>query len=366
MSPGEMLMTADWRRLALAAMAATAMSFACLCPADAQTAADPQAAPAKGASKAKKAAAAKKQNPDDAQEMLDTAFKLLEEGKSEKAEEILTTLLKGGKLPPALLAKGFLYRGIAYRQQKKSTQAIADLTSALWVKGGLAEAERKDALRQRSSAYQEAGLSDGGGDPVAAAMPSNARPVATRTASASGLAEDGSAASPPKQGGGWNPFAGWFGGSSSSSPSPPQESGPSGPTASIEPATPGRPASSGWSSSTEVRGGSSGSISTAAAPQSSVQPAAETRVAAVRPDGKFRVQVGMMRTEAEAQALAARLKRDHAAVLAAREPEIDQAVVGNMGSFYRVRVGPYANAGEGQAACAKLRGPGIDCMVVSQ
>jgi len=74
----------------------------------------------------------------------------------------------------------------------------------------------------------------------------------------------------------------------------------------------------------------------------------------------------MTRTEAEAQALASRLKRDHAAALAAREPEIDQAVVGNMGSFYRVRIGPYASAGEGQAACAKLRSPGIDCMVVGQ
>jgi cell division septation protein DedD len=364
MSPGETLMSGDWRKLAFAALAAAAMSFAYLEPVEAQT------APAKTAAspKAKKAAAAKKEDPADAQQTLEAAFKLLEDGKSEQAEETLTALLKGGKLPPAIMAKAFLYRGIAHRQQKKSTQAIADLTSALWVKGGLAEADRKDALRQRTSAYQEAGLSDGG-DPVADAMPNGARPASTRTASAAGLSEDNGAAA-PKQGGGWslnNPFAGWFGAaSSSSSGPPPQESDTTGSTASIERTATRRPASSGWSSSTQVSGGSNPSAGSTNAPSTAPPVAAETRTAAARPDGRYRVQVGMTRTEAEAQALASRLKRDHAAALAAREPEIDQAVVGNMGSFYRVRIGPYASAGEGQAACAKLRSPGIDCMVVSQ
>ncbi|MGE3702487.1 MAG: hypothetical protein AB7G08_27480, partial [Hyphomicrobiaceae bacterium] len=121
-----MLMSGDWRKLAFAALAAAAMSFAYLEPVEAQT------APAKTAAspKAKKAAASKKGNPADAQQTLDAAFKLLEDGKSEQAEESLTALLKGGKLPPAIMAKAFLYRGIAHRQQKKTTQAIADLTSA--------------------------------------------------------------------------------------------------------------------------------------------------------------------------------------------------------------------------------------------
>jgi hypothetical protein len=73
----------------------------------------------------------------------------------------------------------------------------------------------------------------------------------------------------------------------------------------------------------------------------------------------------MVRSEGEAQALAAKVKREHAA-LATREPEIDQTVVGNMGSFYRVRVGPFATQADGQAACAKLRSSGLDCLVVTQ
>ena len=74
----------------------------------------------------------------------------------------------------------------------------------------------------------------------------------------------------------------------------------------------------------------------------------------------------MARTRDEAQVIADRVRRDYAAALAAREPEIDEAVVGNMGSFHRVRVGPFATHGEGQAACAKLKGSGLDCLVVTQ
>jgi cell division septation protein DedD len=89
-------------------------------------------------------------------------------------------------------------------------------------------------------------------------------------------------------------------------------------------------------------------------------------IAAARPEGKFRVQVAMVRSQDEAMAVAAKVKRDYAGALAAREPEIDQAVVGNMGSFYRVRVGPFATQNEGQQACARLKGSGLDCLVVTQ
>ena len=70
-----------------------------------------------------------------------------------------------------------------------------------------------------------------------------------------------------------------------------------------------------------------------------------------------------MRTEAEAQALVAKAKRE--AALASRQAAIDQAVLGNMGAFYRVRFGPFASAQETQAVCDKLRGSGIDCRPVA-
>jgi cell division septation protein DedD len=366
-------MTGDWRRLALAALAATAVAFACITHVEAQA---PAQAPAKTAAKkapakaadaehaddgdeaAKKPAKKKKQDPAEAQRAIDAALALLEAGKSDPAAQALTTVLGGGNLPPAIMAKALLYRGIAYRQQKKPAQAIADLTSALWLKGGLGEADRSDAMKQRSSAYQEAGLADSGG-PIAPAMPA-AR--ATRTASASEtVASPGASAVPKQSSGGWaNPFAGWFSGSSSapSSPLAQQPTPTPSTTASIEasqPAPAAGPApatkSSGWTRNTEVRGGS--------------EPAATT-VAAAKPEGRFRIQIGMMRTQGEAQALAAKVKREYGAALATREAEIDEAVVGNMGSFYRVCIGPFASAQEGQAACGKLKGTGIDCLVVAQ
>lgn len=382
-----------WRRLALAASVAAALGMVCAVSVEAQ-------APPKSAAKAKaKAKAAKqeeaeqaegedapakkpkkvKQDPAQAQKTIDQAVKLLEAGKASEAAQALTAVLSGGNLPPAIMAKALLYRGIAYRQQKMPAQAIADLTSALWLKGGLAESDRSDALRQRASAYQEAGLTEGGGT-VAPAVPGAAR-APTRTASAAqgwntatvnsgpssnlAPAAQSEPAAPAQSGGGWslsNAFAGLFGGSSSGSTAAPPRTAPET-TASIEPVRSqageppaARPRTSAWTRNTEVRGSQP-----AAAPAPAVASAAPAK-----PEGRFRIQVGMVRTQDEAQALAAKVRREHAAALAAREPEVDQAVVGNMGSFYRVRVGPFATQADGQAACAKLRGSGLDCMVVTQ
>jgi cell division protein FtsN len=382
----------DWRWLTVAALSAAAVATACLATADAQ--APPKAATKKakqakeaeqdqdGDEAAKKAAAKKKkQDPAEAQRTIDASVKMLESGKAEAAQQGLTGVLGGGNLPPAIMAKALYYRGIAYRQLKKPAQAIADLTSALWLKGGLTQSDRADALKQRSSAYAEAGLTEGGAT-VVAAVPGSSNPTAaepgaapratTRTASAakgwgtetttSSLAPQEAPVENKQSGSGWtmgNPFAGWFGGSTAASASTPPPSATPTTTASIPPsepaAAPARPKSSGWARNTEVQG----AAATASSPPASAAPAA-------KPEGRFRIQVGLARTEGEAQALASKVKRDYAAALATREPEIDQTVVGNMGSFYRVRVGPFATAADSQAACAKLKGSGLDCLVVTQ
>jgi cell division protein FtsN len=46
--------------------------------------------------------------------------------------------------------------------------------------------------------------------------------------------------------------------------------------------------------------------------------------------------------------------------------EIDEAVIGSMGTFYRVRLGPYADAKEPTQLCKTLRPQGFDCLVVTQ
>src|SRR6185295_1354706 len=112
----------------------------------------------------------KKTDPAEAQRAVEAAGKLVEAGKTDQAVQSLTTTLSAGNLPPAILAKAFMYRGMAYRQQQKPANAVADLTSALWLKGGLSPADRSTAMQARSAAYREAGLTETG-QALAAASP---------------------------------------------------------------------------------------------------------------------------------------------------------------------------------------------------
>jgi hypothetical protein len=308
----------------------------------------------------KAASTKKKQDPAEAQRAVESAAKLLEAGKSEQVIQVLTQVLAGGSLPPTVMAKAMLYRGMAYRQQKKPAQAIADLTSALWLKGGLSASERSDTLKQRAAAYQEAGLTESGQVAETAALPelhgkervasaSGNWGTATTAASAPKSTPEPSSVPASQSSGGWNLFGNLFGGGSASSAPAAEPVANSGTAASMPKPSTARPqVATAWASNTQVHGG--------------------TAVAVVhaKPEGKFRIQLANVRTKQEALAIASRLKREHGALLASREPEVDEAVVGNMGAFYRVRIGPFATQQEGQAACAKIKGGGLDCLVLAQ
>jgi hypothetical protein len=370
----------DWRAMALTALGATALVMGAMLQAAAQTqtkaaaqSSDPNSGQETGEDKA--APKKKKQDPIEAQRAIDGALRLVEAGKSDPAVQALTATLAGGNLPAGMMAKALLYRGIAYRQQHKPAQAIADLTSALWLKGGLSETDRADALRQRASAYQEAGLSESGQATVAA-VPGAARPKTQTTSSlfswgagettpasapthsASLAPEPSSVSAPQSESGGWNLFGNLFGGGSpASAPATKTATPESAPSPAQAAAL--TPAMKGWSSNTQVHGAPAQIETSAIAAKPEARPEA-------RPEGRFRVQLAIVRSQEEAQAVATKVKREHAQVLAAWEPQIDQAVIGNMGAFFRVRVGPFATPSEGQAVCAKLKGSGLDCLLVTQ
>jgi tetratricopeptide (TPR) repeat protein len=88
--------------------------------------------------------------------------------------------------------------------------------------------------------------------------------------------------------------------------------------------------------------------------------------AAAEPAGKFHVQVAAVRTRSEAYALAVRLVAQYGSELGGRKPQVDDKVIGSMGTFYRVRLGPYASAEEPKHLCGSLRSSGFDCLVVAQ
>jgi cell division septation protein DedD len=80
----------------------------------------------------------------------------------------------------------------------------------------------------------------------------------------------------------------------------------------------------------------------------------------------YRVQVAAVRSRRDADELVARLQQEHRAKLGQRVPVVDEAVFGNMGTFYRVRLGPFADAGEPSRLCATLNASGFDCLVLAQ
>ncbi len=84
--------------------------------------------------------------------------KAFEAGKFTSAISSLSNALSIGGLSSQQMAKALYYRGVAYRKTGKSAQAISDLTSAVWLKNGLSDADRASAMENRQGAYQEAGL----------------------------------------------------------------------------------------------------------------------------------------------------------------------------------------------------------------
>lgn len=386
-------------------------------PAQAPSPAPPGKA-AKGAAKSQPAAEAGKKDPAAALKSLESGVRAYEAGKLDPAAQSLTAALAGG-LPSKQMARALYFRGLTFRKQGKPALAISDLTSAIWLKGGLDETERAAAIESRAAAYREAGLGEPppvGGDgarvaarggsadapaapqpaapaPVASPSPSpRAAPAASSPASWQTATKGGASASGPvlaaapdtaatpdtssvaSGGSGLGSFFGnLFGGAATAGATP----GPSttASTTATSPASGPASATSSWSDATSVATGKSRPPAAAAAP-ASPPAAAPVRTAAAAPTaavpaapalkGKYRLQVAAVRSRAEAETLAAKLKQAHGSAIGGREPVIEQSVIGAMGTFYRVRVGPYADASEPRQLCSRIKPDGFDCLVVTQ
>lgn len=334
--------------------------------------------------------------------ILDAAEKSIQAGRADTAVGALNGVLTKGGVPGRQMARGLYLRGLAYRRQSKPAQAIADLTSALWLKGGLTEIERAAAIKARSDASREAGLPEPGAPPqevaaipaVPTPQPTPARvtipeaapkPIAsTRVATASAptrpaptrIAAPGTAGPPatsswssgtevtPRperaapqppapESGGFSSFLNGLLGSPQPSPPPPQ---PTPPAVAAKP----------WDSATQAVPSSKPAPAPSRAVRTASLPSPAAASTAKPVTGGFRAQIALMRSREEAAKVAARVKAQHGEALASREPVIDETVLGSMGKFYRVRIGPYASATEPSALCNRLRPKGFECMVVTQ
>lgn len=437
-----------------------------------------------GAEAAQKAAAtagdAKQAAAAAAHKAYDGGLKSFANGKQQAAVDQLSTALRVGRLSSSEMAKALYTRGRAYKQLKKPGLAISDLTSALWLKNGLAGADRKGATEERAEAYRMAGLGDGSSVPdaiasddpnpsAAAAAPAQAAPAPAAAApapaqasvaipAASGGAEqrivqaDGvtrqspdsekardaanarrlaaesiesnglrsvavqslvsapnSAPSAPapapassftvaanapaeqpsattsapalsalptettataepspslssvgKSIGGF--FSNIFNGGSSSAQAPANDGAASVTTASTTPVA----ATSSWANSTSVAAGNAAPATQVAAVTTAKAAAAPAKPAKSKfSKGKYKIHIAAVRSRAEAEALAQQVAAKEGAALKDRVPVVDEAVIGSMGTFYRVRVGSYASADESRGICNKLRSGGFDCLVVT-
>jgi cell division protein FtsN len=76
--------------------------------------------------------------------------------------------------------------------------------------------------------------------------------------------------------------------------------------------------------------------------------------------GGFLLQIGSYKSEAEASVSWQAYKAAHPAV-SGYSPDIHRAELGAKGTWYRLRVGPFASLSEANAACAKVKASGGNC-----
>jgi len=315
----------------------------------------------------------------------EAGIKAYQDGKTDLAIRALSKALNGGGLESPKMAKALYYRGMSYRKKDKPGLAISDLTSAIWLKDGLDYASQQEAMSARIAAYREAGISDVPQLPAGSVMMASSGDSAAgggwQTATADqgppvgSLDATGPQYAPPSpsqpqsssSGGGIGGFfnsvtngvTSLFGGGSSSSSSSDEDVT----TASLSSSNEASTSAASWSGNTEV----AVSSSQAGEPAPFVtQVATASPAASGMPSGKYRLQIASVRSRVEADNLAHRVVAEYGADLGPRAPIVDEAVIGSMGTFYRVRVGPYANAAEPQKLCGKLQANGFDCLVVTQ
>jgi hypothetical protein len=92
------------------------------------------------------------------------------------------------------------------------------------------------------------------------------------------------------------------------------------------------------------------------------EPAFDTAVQQI-PAGRYKAQIATVRTAEEAQIIARRLQTEREALLGELRADVEPVVLGNMGTFYAVTVGPFRDEHSSERFCSKLQTEGLDCFV---
>ncbi len=317
-------------------------------------------------------------------------------GKYDATVRLMTGVLQGDKVAPSEAAKALYFRGLAYQKLGQHTRAIADLGAAMWL--GLPPSERTAALVNRSLAYRAAGLSSQADAELAAARKSgrqrrgrqahreqrrrhrrhaasisafatevrteggrtstiaSAEPAAAPLRNAEAAKPDSwtttqqSEAAPSEPQSGGNRLSRWWGSVRGSSSEPEPAPAPAPP-----PAPNAAAVSSAWTTQTQAEGG---------APQTRVATASPTVPVPSGGGGNYLLQLSPTRSEAEASALWKTVAKQNAQ-LASLQPRIEKTDMGNLGTFYRLQIGPFPDKAESLKLCNALKRSGVDCFLVN-
>jgi SPOR domain len=169
-----------------------------------------------------------------------------------------------------------------------------------------------------------------------------------------------SAPAPPSPPAAANPIPSQTTASRSASP-PPQQ------TTSVARTEVAPPSAASWAANTETEKEGEGGTALGRwfSKQTSSEPAAAPAPAASQPQGRgYTVQLANSQSKSEAEALWTKAKSTNSQAASAGS-RIERVDIGSFGTFYSVKIGPFASESESTKVCNALKRGGTDCSVVS-
>jgi len=88
----------------------------------------------------------------------------------------------------------------------------------------------------------------------------------------------------------------------------------------------------------------------------------ETPVASVSTSGSYVLQIGSFKSQADADTAWKSFQGKHASLVGSYGPNVVKVDLGEKGTWYRLRMGPFSSKDGAVAACAKLSADGASCI----
>jgi len=309
-------------------------------------------------------------------------------------------------LPSSDKARALVNKGLAYRAVGLSSQANAAISQARRSSGRVDQILAEESRTAVASVDSGPVSSGPAGESVwSRLVPSFGDSSSTQTAAAPASEPAPEQASQPSQGTattaaappstGWNAevtegagssqgntVSRWFGSfAGSNAPAPASSSVPSAPvpaattttasrttTAARTTPPPAPPSAESWAANTSTQTASDGSTAVGrwfgSLTGGSAPTPAPAQPAAAPAGGGYTVQLANSRSRNEAQALWNKAKGANAP-LGSATPRIEQVDIGSFGTFYTVKIGPFASSSESTRVCNAFKRRGTDCSVVA-